>query len=108
LLPWMALKAQVWNIAAVTVSSLVSIILSGLTMARTRGSRPLLILAGMQIILHVLVDIIHIHCMLGGRSNAVSIWAVPLLIVSFFSLYAFYQFPCKLRQVLLHPYKTDS
>jgi hypothetical protein len=96
LLPWTQLEAQAWNIVAVTVSALVSIILSGLTMARTRGSRPLLILAGMQIVLHVLMDIIHIHSMVSSRSNVVTIWAIPLLIVSFFSLYAFYQFPCKL------------
>jgi hypothetical protein len=98
LLPWTRLTKHGWNVAAVTISSLVSIILSGVTMARTKGSRPLLILAGMQIVLHVLVDIIHIHCMVGGRSNVVSIWAFPLLVASVFSIYAFYSFPCKLRQ----------
>jgi hypothetical protein len=100
LLPWMALEKERWNIAAVTVSSLISIILSGVTMARTRGSRPLLILAGMQIVLHALIDIIHIHRMLVGSpgwSSSTSIWAVPLLVVSFFSIYAFYEFPCKSR-----------
>jgi hypothetical protein len=100
LLPWMALEKERWNIAAVTVSSLISIILSGVTMARTRGSRPLLILAGMQIVLHALIDIIHVHRMLIGSpgwSSSTSIWAVPLLVVSFFSLYAFYEFPCKSR-----------
>jgi hypothetical protein len=102
LLPWMALEKERWNIAAVTVSSVISIILSGVTMARTRGSHPLLILAGMQIILHALIDIIHIHRMLVGSpgwSNSTSIWAVPLLVVSFFSIYAFYEFPCKSRWI---------
>jgi hypothetical protein len=100
LFPWMALEKECWNIAAVTISSLVSIILSGVTMARIRGSRPLLILAGMQIVLHALIDSIHIHRMLVGSpgwSNSTSIWAVPLLVVSFFSIYAFYEFPCKSR-----------
>lgn len=95
LVPWMALEKERWNIAVVTLSSLVSIILAGVTMARTRGSRPLLILAGMQIVLHVLVDIIHIHCMFSDRRGFACFWAVPLLVVSFFSIYAFYSFPCK-------------
>jgi hypothetical protein len=97
LLPWMALKKERWNITVVTLSSLVSVILAGVTMARTRGSRPLLILAGMQIVLHVLVDIIHIHCMVSDRRNFACFWAVPLLVVSFFSIFAFYSFPCKLQ-----------
>jgi len=100
LLPWMALEKERWNIAVVTLSSLISIILSGVTMARTKGSRPLLILAGMQIVLHALIDIIHIHRMCIGHpgwSNSTSFWGIPLVVVSCFSIYAFYEFPCKLR-----------
>jgi len=99
LLPWMALEKERWNIAVVTLSSLISIILSGVTMARTKGSRPLLILAGMQIVLHALIDIIHIHRMCVGSpgwSDSTSFWAIPLVVVSCFSVYAFYEFPCKL------------
>lgn len=100
LLPWTALERERWNIAVVTISSLISIILSGVTMARTKGSRPLLILAGMQIVLHALIDIIHIHRMCVGHpgwSNSTSFWGIPLVVVSCFSIYAFYEFPCKLR-----------
>lgn len=100
LFPWMVLKQEIWNIAVVTLSSLVSIILSGVTMARTKGSRPLLILAGMQIVLYALLDIIHIHRMVvgsGGWNNSTVIWTIPLLVVSCFSIYAFYEFPCKLQ-----------
>jgi magnesium-transporting ATPase (P-type) len=98
LFPSRFLKYEAWNIAAVTVSSLISIIISGVTLARTRGSRPLMILAGMQIVLGALVDIIHIHRIVSkaeGWTGSISFWAIPLLVVSIFSLYALYEFPCE-------------
>ncbi|CAO2656528.1 Nn.00g053310.m01.CDS01 [Neocucurbitaria sp. VM-36] len=98
LLPWKFLEKERWNLAVVSVSSLISIIISGVTLARTRGSRPLMILAGMQIVLNALIDFIHIHRMVlkaQGWSKSISFWAIPLLVVSIFSVYAFYQFPFK-------------
>ncbi|OAL45876.1 hypothetical protein IQ07DRAFT_603805 [Pyrenochaeta sp. DS3sAY3a] len=96
LFPWRFLEKEKWNLAAVTVSSLISIILSSVTLARTRGSRPLMILAGMQIVLGAIIDFIHIHRVAlkaEGWSKSLSLWAIPLVIVSVFSIYAFYQFP---------------
>jgi hypothetical protein len=61
LLPLQMLQQKTWNIVIVTLSSLVSIILSTVTLARTRGSQPLMIIAGIQIALGVLVDAVHMH-----------------------------------------------
>lgn len=98
LFPRKFLEKEHWNLAVVSLSSLVSIILSGITLARTRGSRPLMVLAGMQIVLGALVDIVHIHRIISkaqGWTNSMSLWTFPLLITSIFSVYAFYQLPCK-------------
>lgn len=103
LFPWRFLEKEKWNLATVTVSSLVSIILSSVTLARTRGSRPLMILAGMQIVLGAIIDFIHIHRVAlkaEGWSKSLSLWAIPLVIVSVFSIYAFYQFPCEFKSSL--------
>lgn len=103
LLPWRYLEKERWNLAAVTISSLISIILSSVTLARTQGSRPLMILAGMQIVLGAIMDFIHIHRVAlkaEGFSRSLSLWAVPLVIVSVFSIYAFYQFPCEMTPSL--------
>lgn len=99
--PWKFLEKERWNLAVVSISSLISIILSSVSLARTRGSRPLMILAGMQIVLGALIDFIHIHRMAlkaEGWSRSISVWAVPLVVVSIFSIYAFYQFPCESRR----------
>lgn len=80
----------------VTLSSLISVILSAVTLARTRGSQPLMILAGMQIVLGVLVDAVHIHRLVmksKGWSEGMGIWGVPMVVTAVFSVWAFYQFP---------------
>jgi hypothetical protein len=82
----------------VTLSSLISVILSAITLARTRGSQPLMILAGMQIVLGVLVDAIHVHRLIvksEGWSNGMGGWGVPMVVTAVFSIWAFYQFPCE-------------
>jgi hypothetical protein len=98
LLPWQALQKTTWNIVLVSVSSLVSVILSAVTLARTRGSQPLMILAGMQIVLGVLVDAVHVHRLVVkcvGWSNGMGAWGVPMVATGVFSVWAFYQFPCE-------------
>ncbi|KAH7080531.1 hypothetical protein BKA63DRAFT_488282 [Paraphoma chrysanthemicola] len=96
LLPWQVLEKTVWNITVVTLSSLVSVILSSVTLARTRGSQALMVLAGMQIVLGVLIDAIHIHRLMvksEGWSNGMGAWGIPMVITGVFSVWAFYQFP---------------
>ncbi|KAH6643215.1 hypothetical protein C7974DRAFT_387049 [Boeremia exigua] len=96
LLPWQPLKKTTWNICIVSLSSLVSVILSAVTMARSRGSQPLMILAGMQIVLGVLVDAVHVHRLIIDTdewSNSLGLWGVPMVLTGVFSIWAFYQFP---------------
>ena len=98
LLPWQRLEKTTWNICIVSLSSLISIILSAVTMARSRGSQPLMILAGMQIALGVLVDAVHVHRLMvktEGWSNSLGPWGVPMILTGVFSIWAFYQFPRK-------------
>lgn len=98
LLPWQRLQKETWNIVLVSLSSLATVILSAVTLARTRGSQPLMILAGMQIVLGVLVDAVHLHRLLGkseGRIDRIGAWGVPMVATGVFSVWAFYQFPCK-------------
>jgi hypothetical protein len=98
LLPWQALQKTTWNIVLVSLSSLISVILSIVTLARTRGSQPLMILAAMQIVLGVLVDAVHIHRLVvkcEGWSNGLGAWGMPMVATGIFSVWAFYQFPCE-------------
>jgi hypothetical protein len=98
LLPWQTLEKTTWNIVLVSLSSFISIILSAVTLARTRGSQPLMVLAGMQIILGLLVDAVHIHRLVvksEGWSNGMGAWGVPMVVTGVFSVWAFYRFPCE-------------
>ena len=101
LLPWQPLKKTIWNVGIVSLSSFISIILSAVTMARSRGSQALLILAGMQIVLGILVDAVHLHRLTvkaEGWSDKLGPWGVPMILTGIFSIWAFYQFP---RQFVL-------
>jgi hypothetical protein len=98
LLPWQNLEKTTWNIVLVTLSSFISVILSAVTLARTRGSQPLMILAGTQLVLGVIVDAVHVHRLVvkqEGWSNTLEWWAVPMIVTAVFSVWAFYQFPCE-------------
>lgn len=98
LLPWQRLEKTTWNICIVSLSSLISIILSAVTMARSRGSQSLMILAGMHIILGVLVDAVHVHRLMikaEGWRDSLGPWGVPMIVTGVCSVWAFYQFPRK-------------
>ena len=98
LLPWQNLEKTTWNIFLVTLSSFISVVLSAVTLARTRGSQPLMILAGMQLVLGVIVDAVHVHRLAvkqEGWSNRLGAWGVPMIATAVFSVWAFYQFPCE-------------
>ncbi len=99
LLPWQHLEKTVWNMVIITLSSLISVILSSITLVRSRGSQPLMVLAGMQIVLAVVVDAIHVHRLIvksEGWSKGMAPWGVLLVVTGVFSVWAFYQFPRKL------------
>ena len=98
LLPWQYLQKTTWNIVLVTLSSLIFVVLSAFTLARTRGSHPLMILAGIQIVLGVLVDAVHVHRLMvksEGRIDRIGAWGMPIVVTGVFSVWAFYQFPCR-------------
>jgi hypothetical protein len=111
LLTWKSRERRKWNLAAVSVSSLISIVISGVTLARTQSSRPLMIIAGMRIVLGASIDIIHIHRMVSkdeGWIHSTSYWAVSLLVVSIISLYALYEFLASEDQFLCCALRTNS
>lgn len=100
LAPWMHMTKERFNLILTLLSSIVSVTLACITLARTRGSRPLLIIAAMQMLLGALVDVVAAHRYLiakrgKGWDNWISLWALPVLVISIFSIYAFYQFKCK-------------
>jgi hypothetical protein len=96
LMPWKRLESRTWNLVIVLLSSVISTSLACVALSRTRGSAALVTLAGMQIALGILLDIITIlRAMAGpdGRPAWISLWSIPLLTVSCFSIYSYYQFP---------------
>lgn len=93
--PWRHLTRAPVNMCSVVISSIVSITIIAVTLTKVHESQPLVVLASLQVVLSVVMDLLNVHRFLRrkqeGLIRATILWGAILYAVSYASIYAMSQ-----------------